>query len=655
MEFVFFDASGARLFARNDAESATHVHEEMSLQALFPYDTGKVIQRGQRIGYTDALGVFQPFEIRKVRTYEPDHYQEITAEHIVVSELSDEHLDQTEITNKTAVQALTALLTGTLWAVGTNTASGAQTADISRGSVWQGVRSIEENWNVYITPRVTFNAAGITGRYLDIAPAAPTWRGVRLSLDKNSDEMGVTWDDTNVITAIYGYGGRVADTSGDDTETLTFADVEWTATASHPAKPDGQTYLEDPTAKALYGRNGRNRFGYYQNSNIDDPEILLEKSWEALKQSNAPDVAIDCRVSDLYRLGYADQPLALHDTAIIEVRPTGETLQREIIRLSEDLLDPTATQVNIGVYIPNIVYMQRETEKAARGGGGGGGRGGGGGGGQDNQFYEFTTSIQQNQYQIALNATHWADADSILTQAGMTLNAQGVLIYADDNPNMVGAKIKVNADNIAAEVTRATAAEGALSGRITVNADNITAEVIRATAAEGTLSGRITVEAGKITQIVEAVGDDGEVTAASIVAAVNDSESSVTINANKIILDGTTSIDQLLTGRASITKIWATAADIGNLGILPGGSISVGTGELFVNRTAALWKSATVVTGVTITDATVNLSTEHTFIYGTASSPQAAEKGHLVTSRTNGSHTVTTDTLYYLGNTPPAP
>ena len=241
MEFLFFDAAGARLFARSDAESASWTVEEMTMQALFPYNEGKAIQRGQRIGFVDATGTFQPYEIRKVRTYEPDHYQEITAEHIVISELSDEHLNQTEITDQTAGDALGGILTGTLWSIGTNTSNGTQTADISRGSVWQGVRVIEENWNVRITPRVTMNASGIIGRYLDIAPAEASYHGIRLSLDKNADEVGVTWDDTNVITAIYGYGGRVEDSSGDDTEILTFADVVWTATADHPAKPSGPT------------------------------------------------------------------------------------------------------------------------------------------------------------------------------------------------------------------------------------------------------------------------------------------------------------------------------------------------------------------------------------------------------------------------------
>lgn len=629
MEFVFFDSAGARLFVRNDAESATHTHEEMSLQALFPYDAGKAIQRGQRIGYTDRAGKFWPFEIRKVRTYEPDHYQEITAEHIVVSELSDEHLDQTEITDKTAGQALTAILTGTLWSVGTNTSSGTQTADISRGSVWQGVRSIEENWSVYITPRVTFNAAGITGRYLDITPAAPTWRGVRLSLDKNADEMGVTWDDTNVITAIYGYGGRVPDSTAEDTEILTFADVVWTATASHPAKPAGQTYLEDPTAKALYGRNGRNRFGYYQNSNIDDAETLLEKSWEALKQSNAPEVSIDCRVSDLYRLGYADQPLRLHDEAIIDVRPTGEKLKKEIIRLTVDLLDPTATRVTIGAYIPNIVYMQRETEKAARGGGGGGGRGGGGGGGQDNEIYEFETQIAANQYQINLRA--WQrDLDN--TDKSLLLSYAALGITSDSISSIITSSgVQLNPD-----------------GSIKTDANGN--PVFNTTTTPGVWSS-IKQTSDRVAIVVDSNGD---IKAAQIVASINaqTGQSQVLLSADKITLDGQTTVDSLLTGRASISKIWATAADIGNLSILSNGSISMDDGAMAVERKTVTWQTKTVVTGVTITDATVSLSNKHFYLFANATgstTPTGNVYGYIVTNRTNGSHTVDTETIYYLG------
>jgi phage minor structural protein len=371
MEFIFFNQAGQTLFTRSDMESGHWVQHEMSVNAVFPFDPGKVIQRGQRIAFRDpATDNLEVFEIRQVSTLEPDHYQQLTAEQIALSELSDEHIDHTEITDQTAAQALTAALAGTLWQVGTDTSSGTQSADFARGSVWQAVNTIKANWNVYITPRVVVSAAGvITGKYLDISPAGGVWRGVRLSVRKNLPDPTVTYNDEEVLTALYGYGGTVNNAE------VTFKDEVWTATADHPAKPANQTYLEWPEKTALYGRNGRPRYGYYQNANITSPSVLLQKTWEALKRTAEPKIRIAGSAADLSRIGYAEQPLRLHDLAIVEIAETGEVFQKEIITLDVDLVDPTENQLEIGDYIPNIVYINRETARHASGGGGGGGRG----------------------------------------------------------------------------------------------------------------------------------------------------------------------------------------------------------------------------------------------------------------------------------------
>ncbi len=371
MEFIFFNQAGQTLFTRSDMESGHWVQHELSVSAVFPFDPGKVIQRGQRIAFRDpATDNLEVFEIRQVSTLEPDHYQQFSAEQIALSELSDEHIDRTEITDKTAAEALTAALAGTLWQVGTDTSSGTQSADFARGSVWQAVNTIKANWNVYITPRVVVSAAGvITGKYLDISPAGGVWRGVRLSVRKNLPDPTVTYNDEEVLTALYGYGGTVNNAE------VTFKDEVWTATTDHPAKPANQTYLEWPEKTALYGRNGRPRYGYYQNANITSPAVLLQKTWEALKRTAEPKIRIAGSAADLSRLGYADQPLRLHDLAIVEIAETGEAFQKEIIMLDVDLVDPTENQLEIGDYIPNIVYINRETARRASGGGGGGGRG----------------------------------------------------------------------------------------------------------------------------------------------------------------------------------------------------------------------------------------------------------------------------------------
>lgn len=605
VQFIFIGPDDNILFVRDDAESASWQEEEYGLTAMFPYKDEKLITRGQRIGFTDETGIFQAFEIRKVRNYEPDHYQEITAEHIVVSELTDEFINEMSFTNSPPNVALAAVLEGTQWEVGNvavgdlatqaelradiealglngnvdltkrpvvyaekmksagysefsgdyatlysqtytwdveqsnatvtlatllmtpikadgtvlspaqmddymldlyeaaETVSGliaadtsgliihilqgeqisamdtiaesahdlsasweacivgeASSGDVSRGKVWQAVGVIRDNWNIYIMPRVVWSGSQITHRYLDIETYGGVYRGLRLSIDKNADEIGVTIDDTNVVTAMFGYGRNVESASGGNTgETtpLTFASVVWSETEDHPAKPAGQTYLVNPAALEAYGRgvspNKRNRWSFYQNSNIDDPEILLQKTWESMKQDAQPNVTINCVVQDLYRLGYNDVPLRLHDLALVEIRPTGAVFQLEIVALTVDLLNPLESRPTIGKYIPNIIYINRETnEGKAR-------HGGGGGKGQTEEEYElgeFETAIDYNKYQISLRATQYDMDDvsrrtaesqaqiniqhnsinSIVGGTGMTLDENGYAVV-DENGNPI--------------------------------------------------------------------------------------------------------------------------------------------------------------------------------------------------------------------------
>lgn len=534
MRFLFFNAAGTILFERDDAESASVTHEEMNLQALFPFDKEKEILRGMRIGYQDSTGTWQAYEIRKVRTLEPDHYQEIGAENIAISELTDEFCEKKEITNKTVAQVLNStdgLLTGTGWTIGTNTTSNTSSCDISIGDIWNATRTIQQNWNVYIIPRLTVGASGITGKYLDVMPAEGTWRGVRLSLDKNANELGVIWDDSKVKTALYGFGQEKNKTA------LTFKDVVWTTSGGNPAnKPANQTYVEDTAATAAYGRNGRPRFGYYQNASITDTATLLQKTWEVLQTVNVPDVTVNASITDLYRLGYVDVPLRLHDTALVEIRPTGVVLQKEIIQYTEDLLNPLNSRLTIGTYIPNIIYINREANKR----GGGGGRGSG-----DSQDpLEYT--IENNTVQISIDSN---GLNSLCVGTGAQLNPDGSLVV-DEHGNPVFINTGEN-----------------LWTNIQQNKSNITLEAQNRQNADNTLSGRITVEAGKITQIVTAVGSNGEVTAASIVAAVNSSGSSVVISADHIELDGDTVASVLYGKQIEVNEINAETADFTSLDV----------------------------------------------------------------------------------------
>jgi hypothetical protein len=530
--FVFFDLDDHVLFHRNDAEEAEWTHQDLSLTAMFPFVKEKEIDRGMRIGFEDSFGRFQLFEIRQVKDTEPEHAQAITAEHIAISELTDIHLVKYKPTEAvTAQTAVTALLTGTGWSIGTCTSTASHKPDIEMTSVWAALTDVRDMMGLRLEPYVTVSETAITGRYIDVVDNVGVWRGVRLSINKNIDQIGVTYEDTSLVTAVYGYGAALDDeytppprptsgesgsgsggsgssgsgdtqlsndrpgagsgsesgTSGDSStdygaEYVTIKNVVWTQTAEHPAKPAGQMYLEDPEATALYGRNGQPRFGFYSNSDVDDPDELIGLCWEALQRQNKPKVTVDCTVSDLYSLGYEGEQIQIGDTVKIEIEPIGAELEIMCICLTEDLLNQANTRVTIGRFIKDIVYITKEEDRAAGGGGGGGG---GGGANEDKIEQEksvYTKFDRTDEY--------------ILLQAVSIQKVEGAL-------NTAYSEIYMNAQEIALEVTRATGAEATLSSRISLNADNITLEVTRATQAESqiqlTLDGINISSSGDIT------------------------------------------------------------------------------------------------------------------------------------------------------------
>lgn len=162
----------------------------------------------------------------------------------------------------------------------------------------------------------------------------------------------------------------------------------------------------------------------------------------------------------------------------------------------------------------------------------------------------------------------------------------------------------------------------------------------------------VKVQRDRISLVVEGTGANASIKAASIVAAINDTGSSVTISADKILLQGSTTIDQLMTGRAAISKIWATDADIGDLNILTNGSITADNGALVYERMSVTWQSMQVVESVAITEPSITLSGQDRFLVATSSTdmtPGGYSNGRIVTSYTPGNHLVNPVTLYYLG------
>ena len=550
MQFTFLKNNEVA-FIRDDAEQANWTQEEMTVNMTFPYLAEKVIERGMVLLFEDLDG-WQAFEIRTSRVMVNDAYQQITGESLAISELTDCHVSEDqELNNLTAKAALEKALEGTGWNVGNDTSTGTSSGDFQRGSVWQCVNEVKSNWNVYITPRVTVGTNGIVERYLDISKPGGVWRGLRLSIDKNLSDPAVTYDDTELYTALYGYGAT--EKEGNNSTEVTFSDVAWAKTADHPAKPKGQKYLEYPEMTALYGRNGQPRFGYYQNIDIKDPNTLIQKTWESLQQCCKPKVSITGTATDLKRLGYNDVPIRLHDLAVVELRPVGVMLQLEVIQNDVDLLNPVNVMPTIGDYIPNIIYISRDTYNQSTGEGGGSSGGRGGGSTRANRKKgQFETEISANERTITLMAKQVDENRDTLRAAGIKIDPiTGVLIYNEDVENGIGARFKVQSQQITAEVAERKAGDEELSSQIKIQKD-------------------------KISLVVKETSSGYVVNSASIVMGINSQSGSyIKIQADKVDLKGYVTIEQLnatnakinnlITGQTLATQLNAVRSNISNL------------------------------------------------------------------------------------------
>jgi phage minor structural protein len=134
------------------------------------------------------------------------------------------------------------------------------------------------------------------------------------------------------------------------------------------------------------------------------------------------------------------------------------------------------------------------------------------------------------------------------------------------------ASVMVDGEGIHQRVTKTEKDVLTAFSEIDVNENLIRLETQKRTEGDNYLSGKISVEAGKISQIVSAVGANGEVTAASIVLAINESgESSAHIDANKVYIGNQKSMT-VIAGKCSLADVTADyiggqIAQIANLSV----------------------------------------------------------------------------------------
>lgn len=335
----------------SEAVELRHTEEQFTLFAKLPLSVQ--LAAGNGIGFTCVDGRYRIFEITKREIVEPDGVWEVTAIDKAVRELMDEPIEEQRARNISIYTYAGRLIQNTRFTLGTVTSLASATTSAYYESVWSALEGAADAYNVNIIPYYTFTNGLVTGRYIDITDTLGADRGRLFEFGDDMTGVRVTYDDSNVKTALYGRGRGVEIESeeGDVSygRRLTFADVVWSTSSGDPVnKPLNQEWVADPAAQAAFGRDGRNRFGFAVFEDCTDAEQLLQLTWQQLQKQKDPAISISASIVDTERLmGHSHEAVRLGDPVLVRIPAKKLDIRANISAIVRDYIHPEQTQLTI--------------------------------------------------------------------------------------------------------------------------------------------------------------------------------------------------------------------------------------------------------------------------------------------------------------------
>lgn len=354
---VVFDRFGSYLgdLAEQDVFSATRHAVENGEDSL-TISTTAYLAKGQRVLYRDAMLRWHEHIVAggdeahdSGRSAVGEYYCESSWSELRTAPLIiDKRPGQNAPVQASA--ALAAALEGTRWQVGEVDVTTLASARWYHISPWDAVVSVVETWGGYLRADIEVGPTGVTSRRLSLLSSLGTGAGVRLDYGRDVSGIKVTYDESDVYTALYCYGKGVETDSGGYGRKIGIESVN-----------GGVPYVENADAKLVWGQVGPdgldNAYGVFEDGDIEDPAELKAAGLRALEKASRPKVQYEATVEEFARAGTDLRGAGLGDRADVvdrrffrerhgvdsDLRVTGH-----VVEVTEYLLDPSSTQVVVG-------------------------------------------------------------------------------------------------------------------------------------------------------------------------------------------------------------------------------------------------------------------------------------------------------------------
>ncbi|MEF2293150.1 phage tail spike protein [Virgibacillus dokdonensis] len=278
---------------------------------------------GNQVAFRDLKGDFRLFTIREVDDRDGEATEKIVNCMPGIQELADVMVEERRPQDKDAAYVLGLILENARWQVGNVADLGKNATSFYFKSVYECLGELTDIWGGEIVDRVEIKGNKIAGRYVDIVHRKGSDTGKRFEIDKDIKNITRT-----VLyypkTALYGKGKSLQTENEGYTRKITFRDVVWSKKKGDPVdKPKGQEWVGDPDALESHGipnhQTGKmmHRFGLFEDSEEEDPEKLLAKTWQAVQGEKDPKAQYEMDIITFYGIaGYEHEQVFLGDTGI---------------------------------------------------------------------------------------------------------------------------------------------------------------------------------------------------------------------------------------------------------------------------------------------------------------------------------------------------
>lgn len=455
----------------------------------------------------------------EISTLELEHGIAEVGNYVVSAEIS------AEMPLKSAISTLWGYYKGTRWKLGTNTFTDNVLVDVLYDNLLQAILDVMDQTSGYMLDFDFSKSPWVMNIVRKDTNVSAEGR-----LSRNVEEASVSYDLTDLCTRVYvDYDSD--DSSGGtlsvDADTISqFGLIEKHISGSGYTESQARAAARDYLSKHKKPRASVTLTGR-------DLASITGESLDKLA------------VGKLYRLA-----IPKHNTYV------EETITE--LRWPNLYTDPTKVEVTLGQEEDKVVSHLKETTTTVSKSGKG----------TIKKQGRYWTKFDRTDHYIDQVAAYTDENGKILKQAGMYIDANGVLQYAQDNEKQIGSQFKVAADRITAEVTQRENGERTLYSNIEQTATQIRTEVVNVkTGLESSISqtaeqirgevsdtaeelqASIDIQRDRIGLVVEGTGANAKIRPAQIVASINNASktSSVLISADRVKLSGTTTIDDVMT------------------------------------------------------------------------------------------------------------